>query len=128
MLRTHTTADLSHAILRHLTVYNPDKGLLANKIGGQLWEPEIWVKSAGQKTEPHPMLRFDDRIYFLAHIIWMWHYEHEPRVLYPIDGNTMNCRIENLSINPVEGFTLQGEKEPENLPAGMKRQLLSGDD
>lgn len=74
------------------------------------------------KGYPHLMAVFSvkGRVFSsaLSHFIWIYHHKEKPRFLTFIDGNRMNCRIENL--NQVTWSYIQYQRAGDNQ--GYKKQ------
>lgn len=65
-------------------------------------------------------VRIDNRVHPYTRIIYLWHYGIIPKRILYADGNSLNCRIQNL-VEVGDRSKMQREKDREKLI--LRKQL-----
>jgi hypothetical protein len=84
---------MTHNEIRALFSYEPDTGMLRRVVGGR--KPYPW-RGIGKDRRYLAFSYGKGKSIYLHRAVWLWHHDELPPMLDHIDGDTRNCRIENL--------------------------------
>jgi hypothetical protein len=101
--------------IRRLFEYEPDSGML-RRIGGRKLYP--W-RGIGKDRRYLAFSYGAGKSIYLHRAVWLWHHGTLPEMIDHIDGDTANCRIENL--RPCTSATNQyNSRRKSNNRSGFK--------
>lgn len=117
-----SAAQMSRDEVRALFDYRPDGRLFWRELVGRR-RPEAGGEFYRKKLDAGPIwtIQIGSRAavtrYMRRYLVWNWHFGGTDRVLLPINGDTMDDRIENIRLGaPIAGFA-PAEAVPETTAA-----------